>query len=124
VSAGVATAVATAGGLVDDWYRRDVRILEAVGRLEDQGARVLNAQELASELGLEFDDVVRGIRALDDAGYIQLGSKSIVAAHPAPGSFASVLRALTTSRATTRTLRTRLRITTKAITIHRRLQGP
>jgi hypothetical protein len=62
---------------MDDWYRRDVKILEAVGQLEAEGAKVLNAQELAPQLGLEFDDVVRGIRALDDAGYIELGSKAI-----------------------------------------------
>jgi DNA-binding MarR family transcriptional regulator len=62
---------------LDDWFRRDVRILEAVGQAEATGAKILNAVDLGASLKLEPDDVGRGVRALEDAGYIRVGSRSV-----------------------------------------------
>jgi DNA-binding MarR family transcriptional regulator len=59
----------------EDWFRRDRRILEIVDATELSKATGLRLSGVAEQLGLEHDDVVRGIDALGEAGYITFRSR-------------------------------------------------
>jgi DNA-binding MarR family transcriptional regulator len=54
----------------DDWYRRDLRILERVALAEVAGAEEVTTWDLAAELGLDQHDVTLGLQALKEADFV------------------------------------------------------
>jgi hypothetical protein len=54
----------------EDWYRRDLRLLERIAVAEASGSEDLLSWEIAPELGLELHDTMVGLQALREADFI------------------------------------------------------
>lgn len=62
---------------MEDWQRRDRRILEQVAECERHDGTVINVAGVAEVLGLDAADVARGLDALEDGDYISIQGRSI-----------------------------------------------
>jgi hypothetical protein len=61
------------------WEARDLPVLDAAARIIDRDGPVPGAyiRDIATDAGLEIDEVVRATHALEDAGLIEMAQRSL-----------------------------------------------